>query len=101
MPRPPEITISDAASSGRPVDIFSRRWVNFIFALALFTSGRSTAAGLPAWLSAAMLTLGRRMAIHLGHDLLRRALAVVFDHAPDCASHRRRPLRSRTSPTHR
>src|SRR5438552_77958 len=64
MPRPPEMTISASVSSGRPVETSSRRSTSFILAAGILTLGFSTVPLLPAWLSAGLQPLGRRVATH-------------------------------------
>ena len=64
MPRPPEITISASASSGRPVEASSRRSTSVIRAAGAARAGRSTAAVRPACASAGRKTFGRSVATH-------------------------------------
>src|SRR5205823_10886413 len=49
---------------GKAVETSSRRSTSFILAAGILTLGFSTVALLPAWLSAGLKTLGRRVATH-------------------------------------
>jgi hypothetical protein len=70
------MTISASVSSGRPVETSSRRSTSFILAAGILTLGFSTAAFLPAWLSAGLKTLGRSVATHgaFAHVILESSL---------------------------